>query len=154
MFVADIMTTDVATCLESDSLDQAARIMWERDCGIVPVLSETGRVIGVITDRDAVMAAHFEGKTLSEIPVGRVMSRSVHACDPGDSLEAAEDRMQSAQVRRLPVINMTEQMVGILSLNDIARASDPQDGTDEVPIVLVGQTLASIGRPREKSPAS
>ncbi|MGA8566253.1 MAG: CBS domain-containing protein, partial [Candidatus Binataceae bacterium] len=75
MKVKDIMTTNVRKCFTSDSLATAAQLMWEHDCGCVPVLNEDARVVGMIADRDICMAAFFQGTPLSGIKVSTVMSR-------------------------------------------------------------------------------
>jgi CBS domain-containing protein len=154
MLVNELMTTHVATCRESDSLDHAAGLMWENDCGIVPVVSETGQLIGVITDRDALMAAHFEGRPLSQIPIRNAMCRELQVSRAEETIRTAEARMRQAQVRRLPVVDASQRLVGILSLTDIARASDSPRNGDGIPMNEVARTLASIGQPRDESPGS
>jgi len=74
-----IMTREVASCRPDDTLNDAARIMWERDCGFVPVTAEDsgGRVVGIVTDRDLCMAAYTRGQRLADIRVGEVMSTGV-----------------------------------------------------------------------------
>src|SRR5690349_16562501 len=69
-----VMTADVVTCSPNDTLHRAAQIMWERDCGAVPVVDAAGRVAGIVTDRDLAMGAFTQGLPLVAIPVGRVAS--------------------------------------------------------------------------------
>ena len=119
MRVQDIMTANVETCsLESD-LGAAASIMWKRDCGAVPVVDDERRVVGMITDRDICMALSTRNKLASEIKIGEVISGNVYACAPDDKLRDALETMQSAQLRRLPVVDASGVLHGILSINDI-----------------------------------
>ena len=126
MKVKDIMTTNVRKCFTSDSLATAAQLMWEHDCGCVPVLNEDARVVGMITDRDICMAAFFQGTPLSGIKVSTVMSRQLFDCTSDDDLSAAERIMREKKVRRLPVLNQDGRLVGLVSLSDIARRADDE----------------------------
>lgn len=121
--IASIMTGGVLVCTAEDSLVRPTQIMWELDCGIVPVVDSEQRLEGVITDRDICMGAYTKGRPLHEICVADVMSRPVHRCYAEDSLERAIAIMAAAQVRRLPVVNAEQRVVGIVSLADIGRAA-------------------------------
>jgi CBS domain-containing protein len=151
MKVGDVMTRDVQVCHTRDRLDCPARIMWEQDVGCVPVLDRDLRLAGMVTDRDICMAAYTQGLLLAAIPVTVAMAHDVASCRAGDELAAAERTMQQRQVRRLPVVDDAGRVVGILSLNDLARAAAGDRlqptrlvGTDEVLV-----TLARIGEPRQ-----
>lgn len=115
------MSRGVETCRPEWSLNNAARLMWEHDCGILPVLETSGRVLGVITDRDLCMSAYLSGKPLTELRVAEAMSHEVFACRPEDTLEQVIRAMADHQVRRLPVIDAQGQLVGLLSMNDLVR---------------------------------
>jgi len=123
MLVRELMRKDVESCLAAAPLCDAARIMWDRDCGCVPVIEsvENPRVVGIVTDRDAFMAAYTRGKRLPELTVGEVMSKSPKTCAPEDPLARAAATMTGAQVRRLPVVDASGQLLGMLSLADVAR---------------------------------
>lgn len=148
MRVERVMTKDVKSCSPADFLNRAAQLMWEHDCGVLPVVDETGKVVGLITDRDICMAAYTQGKRLEEMPVTGSMSREVWNCHPADSVGEAEERMRLNQVRRLPVVEEDGSLVGILSLNDIAREAARQRGNAQkrVTDTEVGETLAAICR--------
>jgi CBS domain-containing protein len=123
-YVEQLMSRAVATCRPDDSLNAAARIMWEHDCGVVPitVVDEGGeRVVGMITDRDVCMAAYTQGRPLRDIAVTSAMSGRIHACHPKDRIAAALERMATEQLHRLPVVDSSGFLVGLLSLADIAR---------------------------------
>ncbi len=119
MKVRDVMTSQVAHCRPEDDDLTAARLMWENDCGIVPVVDASERVVGVVTDRDLCMAAYTRGSALDAMRVGDAMSQSVHSCRGDDSVEDALAAMRDAQVRRLPVLDGEDRIIGMLSLNDI-----------------------------------
>jgi CBS domain-containing protein len=158
MRIEQLMTKDVACCGSDDDLGQAARIMWERDCGFVPVTdgAEDRRVVGIVTDRDACMAAYTRGQALREIPIRDVMSTRIRTCKPGDDVAAAETAMREAQVHRLPVVDDADHLLGVISLADIAREAAREAGSKrvEVSAAELGKTLAAIRRPREIAPAS
>lgn len=143
MKVHEIMNREASVIGADDSLNRAAQLMWERDCGFLPVVDE-GRVVGVITDRDACMAAYTKGLPLAAIRVGDVMSRDVKSCGPDESLDDARERMAECQVRRLPVV-ADGRLVGVLSLNDIAIAAHIR-GRAKPTGAQVAETLAAICR--------
>lgn len=143
-----LMSKPVQCCGPDDPLSEAARLMWEHDCGVVTVIGEGDAVVGVITDRDICMAAHHQGRRLAEIPVRSAMSREVVACAPSDSIEAVEALMQRRQVRRVPVIDERGHPIGMISQNDLVRdaAQRRRSGSDR----HVVETLAAIGEPRHE----
>ena len=126
MKVKDIMTTNVRKCFMSDSLATAAQLMWDHDCGCVPVLNEHAQLVGMLTDRDICMAAFFQGVPISGVKVSAVMSRQLFDCTSDDDLSVAERIMRDKKVRRLPVLNEEGRLVGVLSLSDIARGADEE----------------------------
>ncbi len=148
MKVQDLMTTEVGTCRAFDSADRGAQIMWERDCGAVPVLDQEGLVVAMLTDRDLCMASMTQGRALSEIRVSSAMSRNLWSCRPEDDLFQAEAVMRARKVRRLPVVDGQGKLLGILSLTDLARASmEPKRSRAQgkpVEPSEVGATLGAI----------
>ena len=148
MIVSEVMTKDAATCWADDDLNRAVQIMWERDCGVVPVVDLAGHVVGIVTDRDACMAAYTQGKPLNAIRTGDVMSRQVVSCDVADPIETAEATMRTQKVRRLPVLDAEGRLVGIVSLNDLARRAARERGRHADRLALdVAATLAGICQP-------
>ena len=99
-----------------------------------------------MNDRDICITAYTQGRSLSEIPVDWAMARVVHSCTPAATLEEAMQKMQEAQVRRLPVVDEAGQLLGIVSLADVAREAKVKAGT--AALALVGETLAAITGPR------
>jgi CBS domain-containing protein len=147
MNVEKIMTKSVKSCMPEHSAAEAARIMWEHDCGCVPVVDESDRIVGMITDRDICMAAYLKGRDPQEIPVRDIMCAQVFTCRPDDTVQTAERVMRRAQVRRLPVTNASNRLVGILSLNDIAREAEREQriSSPEVGLEDVALTLSAVG---------
>lgn len=150
--VDQLMTTPVLTCRTSDSLHAAAAIMWDHDCGVVPVVDHDGHLCGIVTDRDACMAAYTQGRRLDEIPVGDIMAKRVHSCRPADPVTLAEELMQTHGVRRIPVVDDEGRPVGLLSLNDLARDSSRPGAGQHGMLVAFGRTLAAVCRPRSPKP--
>lgn len=133
MIVSDAMTAQVVTARPTDTIKTVANIMKEVDTGAVPV-SDNGKVVGLITDRDIVLRVVAEGGDLNG-PVSAVMSEDVQTCREDDNLADAAARMGSQQLRRLVVVNDAGRLVGILSLGDIAQDYGAKK---------VGQTLEEI----------
>jgi CBS domain-containing protein len=153
MKVEELMTTEVGSCRPYDGADQAARIMWEQDCGAAPVVDQDGRVVAVLTDRDICMAAFTQGRALGDIRVSSAMSRTLWSCRPEDDVKNAEKSMRAHQVRRLPVVDVEGRLVGILSLSDLARkamsAKRSRAKNKDVAVAVgdVGETLGAISTP-------
>lgn len=148
MRIQDIMTQDVHSVGPADSLQVAAQLMWDHDCGAVPVVGGEGTVIGMVTDRDICMASLTQGRILTEIPVYLAMSHEAFTCYDDDSVEAAESIMREKQVRRLPVIDELGQLVGVLSLNDLARRGrNLWSRSRGLRPSAVAQTLAAVCAP-------
>ncbi|MBS1105299.1 MAG: hypothetical protein H6Q91_801 [Deltaproteobacteria bacterium] len=155
MHVEQLMTKDVSFCDAEDPLNEAAALMWERDCGAVPVVarSSEGRVVAMITDRDVCMAAYTTGRPLTGLHAYDAMSRELHTCKPGDTVEDAEAVMRQNQVRRLPVVDDAGNLAGILSIADLARAAASQHGKRQPQIgeKEVTRLLEAISAPRAGS---
>jgi CBS domain-containing protein len=149
MRVDDIMSTKVATCAPRDSLEHAARLMWQEDCGCLPVMTDDRGLAGIITDRDICMAALFQGRALRDLQVESAMARDVVHCGPEDSLATAERKMTEARIRRLPVLAVDGALVGLLSLADLAREAARQQNAcrHSVSSSEVCSTLAAICSP-------
>lgn len=128
MKVKDIMIHPVQSCGPESNLATAAMMMWDTDCGVLPVVNFEGKVIGMITDRDICMAAATKSRHSSEITVFETITGQVHACAPGDDIHDAMETMAKHQVRRLPVIDDAGRLAGILSLNDIVLRAGEAKG--------------------------
>lgn len=123
MDVKRLMRHRVPTCKPDDTLNTAARMMWEEGCGSVPVVDVDFRPVGFLTDRDICMAAYTQGRSLRDISVDTAMARKLVCCEEGDELEHAAQLMRDNCLRRLPVVDGRGVVVGLLSLDDIACES-------------------------------
>jgi CBS domain-containing protein len=130
MTVKDIANFDVKVCSPDTDLASAAKIMWDCDCGVVPIVNEKRRVIGMVTDRDICIAAATRAAKASDIRVRDVMSEAVASCRADDDVHTALSVMKQRRVRRLPVLDAQERLVGILSVNDLATRADCRSGAD------------------------
>lgn len=153
MNVTELMSTAVQCCHPNDSLQRAAQIMWDNDCGCVPIVDDANRVVGIVTDRDACMAVLTQGKLLSDIGVMSAAAKTIVSVNENDSVEHAEALMRDNQVRRLPVLDEAGRLSGLLSLNDIARhAHRTGRRSNGLSGDTIAQTLAAICETREAPP--
>jgi CBS domain-containing protein len=147
--VRDVMSSEPRTCQPGNHLNFAAQQMWEGDCGVLPVVDEHGRPIGMLTDRDVCMAAYTRGQALSEISVESAMSTSVCTCRPADTLRSLMEQMAAHQVRRMPVVGDGGELVGIVSLADIALLAQAPTVLSHEARIWVPGVLAGISEPKE-----
>ncbi|HEY9217648.1 MAG TPA: CBS domain-containing protein [Phenylobacterium sp.] len=140
MRVSEAMSRDVEVARPQDSLQTVARRMAEIDVGALPVC-DGQELQGMITDRDIVVRAIAEGRSF-ETPVSEVMTGEVEFAFADDDLDEAADKMASAQIRRLPVLDKDRRLVGILSLGDL---------TGKVKDKTAGQTLQEISEPSSRA---
>ena len=119
MKVKEIMTPNAKAIWLTESLADAAQLMWENDCGVLPIIKDGRKVIGMITDRDICMAAAMRDKKPSGVSVEEVMTGLVYSLNPEDEIEQALKTMEEHKIRRLPVVNAEGELEGILSMNDV-----------------------------------
>lgn len=148
MKVVDVMSSPAGCCCAYEPLSEAARVMWDRDCGVVPVVERvTNALLGVVTDRDLCMASYTQGRRLSEIPVEAIMSSQVVTCRAADSLELVHARMREHGIRRLVVVDELGAVDGVISINDLSRAAARAKGGEKQAMQkAVADTLAEISR--------
>ena len=128
MNVQEVMTSNVQWCGLGTNLAAAAKLMWDADCGVLPVLNGEGQVLGMITDRDICMACATKRKAPSDLTVFDAVSGKTHSCKTSDDVHTAMDVMKREQVRRLPVVDEEGVLQGVISINDF--------------ILLAGETKA------------
>ncbi|HEY4180891.1 MAG TPA: CBS domain-containing protein [Kofleriaceae bacterium] len=97
-----------------------AKLMWDFDIGVVPVIDDFGQVVGIVTDRDACMAAYTQCQPLHCLPCTIAMSNHVITCRPDDTDVSVAKLMSKNKVRRVPVVDDAQKPIGIVSLNDLA----------------------------------
>lgn len=133
--IRDVMTPNPECVSERDSIRDVARIMKDQDTGVVPVV-DGRKIIGLITDRDIVVRGIAEGKNLENVRVNELMTKSVRSVREDTSVNEALELMSNAEIRRVAVVNGNDELVGIVSLGDIASQGN-QDGK-------VGKTVEEI----------
>jgi CBS domain-containing protein len=136
MKVSDVMSTDVETVRPDQMVREAARFMLQADAGSIPV-TDGNRLVGMITDRDIAVRGVALGYG-PDTPVSELMTSGVVSAHADELVEEAARKMGEAQVRRLPVIDHDERLVGIVSLGDLARESDEE---------TAGQALEGVSAP-------
>lgn len=140
--VADVMTRGVRTLRPTDTVVQAAQAMDELNVGVIPVC-DGDKLVGMVTDRDIVVRGVAQDCELRNTPLTDVMSANVHVARESDDVDSVLGEMAERQIRRLPVVDADQHLVGIVSLGDIA-AKNP-DG-DEVDVAM---SLGDISTPAE-----
>lgn len=121
--VTEICTRSPRVTTPDSTLAQAAKVMWESDCGMLPVVDPARKVLGVISDRDIALALAVRGANAYEAKVKETMSARVVSCKGDEPAGAALSRMAKFQVRRLPVVGADGTLEGILSIADAIRNS-------------------------------
>ena len=136
MLIKDMMTKAPACCKPSDTLDQVAKLMRDRDCGEIPVCDGT-KIVGVITDRDITIRAVASGKTPMAVPVSEVMTHNVSTIREDEKLDKALALMEDELVRRLPVVDETGKIVGIVSQADLVA---------KIPSLKVARMMKAVSK--------
>jgi CBS domain-containing protein len=150
MKVKDLMSTPPRTCRSDGDLGTIAQVMWDHDCGFVPLIDAFGKVVGVITDRDICIATATRHRLPESISAAETITGRVHACMADDSISDALATMKEFKVRRLAVIDATGQLQGVISINDIVLASDqkrkptPGDVVSAMAAICAHRTVETI----------
>ena len=134
MKVKDIMTGEPRLCSPETNLAEAAAVMLDGDCGILPVVAD-GKLVGVVTDRDMYIALATRNNRASDITVGEVVQTPVYTCSPDDDVETALETMTQHRVRRLPVEGFGGTVMGMVSINDVVLAAGPRKPVREAEVV-------------------
>src|SRR5713226_3746308 len=153
MHISEVMTKNPTCCTPSGTAQMVARIMKEQDTGIVPVVenNESRKLIGVVTDRDLCLGVVAEGKEPKSVQVKSCMTDKVVSCRPEDDLDKVIKLMQDNQVRRIPVVDAQNQIVGIVSLADVVRHGDVATGQTRETLKKVSAPSGEASKPRAKS---
>lgn len=154
MNVEELMTKPVVTIKAQEPLNVAAQKMWDTDCGVLPVVGDDGRLVGILTDRDICMSAWSKGRLLEAIRADEAMSKQVFSVKADQEVGLAEQLMAEHQIRRLPVIDASENPVGIISMNDFAREATRSGSRFKDGIARAMNMLAAICQPRKRAKAA
>ncbi len=153
MNVEAVMSRNVQVCQQNQTAQSALRLMRDHDHGCIPVVDH-GVVVGIVTDRDIALATAKADKPPSKLRLSDIMSRHVYVVRPQTSIREAEDVMRMQHIRRVPVVDDDSRPVGLLSLNDIARAGEAHEwaGADGLTAQRVASTLAAICEQHTSAP--
>jgi CBS domain-containing protein len=124
MKVKEVMTQSAVCCGPETNVGRAVELMWNRNVGMLPVVDNDGKLIGVLTDRDICIAMGTRNRLPGELPVGEIAIREVFSCKPNEDIHEALYEMGNHQVRRLPVVNDQGVPQGVLSMDDLIVHSE------------------------------
>ena len=144
MKVSDVMTKNPVCCRLTDTAQAVAKILRDEDIGSVPILSDEGKLEGIITDRDLCCTIIAEGLDPRTTTINNYVTRNPLACRADDSLDNCERAMQKNQIRRIPVVDDQERCIGVVSQADLALREEPQK---------VKETVAEISKPTHRAVA-
>lgn len=130
----EVMTKDPVCCLPKDSVANAAELMKKGDIGSIPVIEneQSKKLIGIVTDRDLALKVVAGGLDAKSTTVETVMTRNVITCHADDDLNRALKAMAEHQLRRLPVVDHADRIVGIIAQADVATRIDQPEKTAEM----------------------
>jgi CBS domain-containing protein len=139
------MTRDVVRVHPQDSLLHAAKLMYGYDCGSLPVVDRNNRLIGMITDRDITVRGVAKHWDAGSMPVGAVMTDETFACHMDDTVQNCMQAMADHQVRRIPVVDDRDRVVGIISQADLARHAGGRNA--EIGRRAVAEVVREVSEP-------
>jgi CBS domain-containing protein len=125
MKVKEVMMGTPYYCQMDSNLGSATELMWNGNCGFLPVMGPDGKITGVVTDRDICIALGTRNCRAGEITVREVMSHRLFACSPEDDIHIALQTMKEGGVRRLPVLGRDGNLAGVISMDDILLRAEP-----------------------------
>lgn len=131
MDVKDCMSTKVCFCTPNSSVKDAAKLMCDNHVGCIPVCNDDNCVVGLITDRDIILRSIACDKDVCKTKVTDVMTCNPCCCSPNTTIDEATKVMSNLQIRRMPVCDSNNKIVGILTLGDLAH-HDKEIGAKEV----------------------
>jgi len=140
----EIMTKDPVCCLPDDEVQKAAKLMKDEDVGVIPIIEDedTKTLLGIVTDRDLALRVVAEGRDIAVTRIKDVMTTGAVSCRPDDDLQKALDAMEENQVRRIPVVDHNQTIVGIIAQADVAtRLSEPKKTAEVVEEISKAQTV-------------
>jgi CBS domain-containing protein len=145
MNVNEAMTTPVKTCNASTSLDEIAKMMWEGNCGAIPVVSESCQPVGIVTDRDIAMAAMLNHQPLWNIPASMVIQgQDISCCSQQEPIENCVGKMEEKGVRRILVTDDSGALCGIVSMGDAVAFTQPDKAGSQRSTIGAEQVLGML----------
>jgi CBS domain-containing protein len=146
--VRDLMTRDPQCVTPEETLQRVARLMAECDCGAIPVVDSLNRrkVLGIVTDRDIVIRVVARGKDASSAKVSEAMSDGLYSVRESDSMDKVQQMMRQHQIRRVPVVDDKECLIGIVALADVATEGRSNRGDHESKLADTVEEISSSGK--------
>lgn len=123
MKAKECMCNDVCCVKPNATVYDVAKLMNDNHIGCVPVCNNENSVCGIVTDRDIILRSIVNNKNVKETPISEIMSCNVCTCNEDDEINTVEDKMSKNQIRRIPVCDSQNKIVGILTLGDLANNS-------------------------------
>jgi CBS-domain-containing membrane protein len=147
MKIREIMSRDPACCLVSDTAQTVAKIMCDKNIGSMPVVADRKerKLVGMITDRDLCCSVIAKGMDAKTTPIEKLVTLSAFTCREGENVDACERLMQEHQVRRIPIVDAEDRVIGIVSQADLALRDKGE---------RVSKTVAEISKPAPPSIAA
>jgi CBS domain-containing protein len=147
MKIREVMSHDPACCVLSDNAQTVARILCDRNIGSMPVIvdQQSRKLVGMITDRDLCCSVIAQGMDPTTTEIGKLISSPPVTCREGENIESCERLMQAHQVRRIPIVDSEDRVIGIVSQADLALKDKPE---------RVSKTVAEISRASQSSIAA
>jgi CBS domain-containing protein len=127
----EIMTRGVKTLRRDSSLREVAQLMKDEDCGVVPIVNDLGSLAGIVTDRDLVIRAFTGGKAPDQLRAGDVMTDDVECVHPDEDIHSIIELMGKKQIRRIPVVDKDDRVLGIIAIGDIAHRANYDEELQE-----------------------
>lgn len=129
MTCGELMTRNPSFCLPDDGVDRAAKLMKSADVGSIPIVDDgkSRKVVGIVTDRDLAISVVAEGRDPRNVKIRDVMTRDPVTCREDDDVESILDLMAENQVRRIPIVDANERLIGIVAQADIAARLEDSD---------------------------
>ena len=130
----EVMTKKPVCCLPNDTVAKAAQLMKRENIGSIPVIEneQTKMLVGIVTDRDLTLKIVAEGRDAKSTKVEAVMTRKVVTCRAEDDLQKALDAMSGHQLRRIPVVDNDNKILGIIAQADVATRVNQPEKTAEM----------------------
>lgn len=159
MQVQELMAKPLATCNPDTNLAAAVEILWNRDCGILPIVDANGKVVGVITDRDICVALGTQNRLPSQVTAKEITSGRIYGCRPEDDVRKALALMAETRVRRLLVLDAQGHPQGIISMDDIVLHTETShsrknSGLSAAEVVSTLKVVFAPTHDRERTPES
>jgi len=140
------MKCNPVCCLPDEGVQKAAKLMRDENVGVIPIIEDedTKTLLGIVTDRDLAIRVVAEGRDVGGTRIKDVMTTGAVSCRPDDDLQKALDAMEENQVRRIPVVDHNQKIVGIIAQADVAtRLSEPKKTAEVVEEISKTQAAGS-----------